>query len=242
MFRLQDKRSRSISICCNLQFPDIFYAKHSKYNYYYFCFNLCVGSHADGVPSINLPLQKNMILLTFLSKCLHVWFTTGYSPSCAALSVQESLLIHVSTLYRKNLVSTKFTGFIVKLIYNGPTIEMGQLLYFKTIQIHTCYSHLKSPFAKSNTCNILAETWMKAWTNTGKQGAEKHVTMYALNFLFYRINMTDSLSALVLPWERSLIYWQACATCCIFRPITKASVRFKGATIQDILPLRSLFH
>lgn len=157
------------------------------------------------VPSINLPTQKTWF---FLSKCLHVWFTTGYSPSCAALSVQEILLIHESTLYRKNLVSTKFIDFIVKLIYNGPTIGMGQLLYFKTIQIHTCYSHLKRPYAKSNTYNILAETWMKARTNTGKQGAEKHVTMYALNFLFYRINMTDSLSALVVLWERSLIYWQ----------------------------------
>jgi len=102
-----------------------------------------VGSQADGVPSINLPIYKKHD-----SANLHVWFTTGYSPSCAALSVQESLLIQVSTLYRKNLVSTKFTGFIVKLVYNGPTIEMGQLLYFKTIQIHTCYSHLKKPICQ----------------------------------------------------------------------------------------------
>lgn len=141
-----------------------------------------------------------MILLTFLFKCLHrlarlvhdrIW------PFLCRFVCIGSLLIQVSTLYRKNLVSTKFTGYIVKPIYNRPTIEMGQLLYFKTIQIHTCYSHLKSPYAKSNTYSIWAEIWMKARTNTGKQ-----------RFLFYRINIADSFSALVLLWDRSLIYWQ----------------------------------
>ncbi len=49
---------------------------------------------------------------------------------------------------------------------------------------------------------------MKARTNTGKQGAEKHVSMFALSFLFYRINTANSLSALVLLRDGSLIYWQ----------------------------------
>lgn len=86
---------------------------------------------------------------------------------------------------------------------------MGQLLYFKTIQIHTnCYSLLKSPYDKSNTSSIWAELWMKARTNTGKRGAEKHVSVFALSFLFYRINTADSLSALALLPDKSLIYWQ----------------------------------
>lgn len=49
---------------------------------------------------------------------------------------------------------------------------------------------------------------MKARTNTGKRGAEKCGSVFALSFLFYRINTADSLSALVLLRDGSLIYGQ----------------------------------
>ncbi len=79
VFRLQDKRSVNISVSC-VSWHIL--AKLSKDNYYSLgIVSIRVGSH---VPS---SYKNAMILLTFLSKCLHP--LAPRFTSCAARSEQE---------------------------------------------------------------------------------------------------------------------------------------------------------